>query len=255
MSSVQFRRCRGPKLLLTFSIRSIFIQCMVCPVAALALSFLLGSATHPNDFYTYRWSCGMVHLPSISRVINMPLERTIFQMLILCSVPLRLIILFRHWLRFSVVNESTRIFTVTRQLLIFCGGNEVLLLSLLSVIGERENGSAHVAFFSLFVAFSYFYFCALHLLTRWTYKGSESVRTAIKLQLIFFSVMTFSVPVTFLFFILYNVYCVTGGHELFAVFEYITVGALYGFHASSLGEMAGFIHFYHTNIKLHSIRV
>uniref|UniRef100_A0A0K0CTZ5 Secreted protein n=1 Tax=Angiostrongylus cantonensis TaxID=6313 RepID=A0A0K0CTZ5_ANGCA len=69
---------------------------MVYPVVALALSFLLGSATHPNDFYTYRWSCGMVHLPSISRVINMPLERTIFQMLILCSVPLRLIILFRH---------------------------------------------------------------------------------------------------------------------------------------------------------------
>ncbi|VDM61529.1 unnamed protein product [Angiostrongylus costaricensis] len=69
---------------------------MVCPVAALALSFLLGSASHANDFYTYRWSCGVVHLPSISRVINMPLERTIFQLLILYSVPLRLIILFQH---------------------------------------------------------------------------------------------------------------------------------------------------------------
>ncbi|RCN39056.1 hypothetical protein ANCCAN_15027 [Ancylostoma caninum] len=78
--------------------------------------------------------------------MNMPLERTIFQLLILFSVPFRLFVLLKHWMEFSR-REVTRVYGLARKVLVFCGIAEVLFLSLLSVIGERESGGwLHLVF-------------------------------------------------------------------------------------------------------------
>ncbi|KJH43270.1 hypothetical protein DICVIV_10707 [Dictyocaulus viviparus] len=254
MKSLRFSRFRGPKILTKLGVRIIFLQCLAAPGIALIASFLLGSIIHPSNFYNYKWTCGTVHLPSISRIMNMPMERTIFHLLILTTVPLRLIVLFKHWLVFYVLNSSWMVL-VTKRLLVLFGFGEVLFLSLLTVIGERENGSVHVVLFSIFVAFSYFYFCTLHLLSKWTHKRSDSEQRTIKLQLICLTAVTFTIPLIFLLFIFHNVFCIPGSYELFALFEYITLAAIYGFHASSLKMMSGMIYVYHTSIKLRSIRL
>ncbi|EYB90681.1 hypothetical protein Y032_0216g2383 [Ancylostoma ceylanicum] len=226
---------------------------MACPIAALVLSFSLGSIFHPEALYSYRWTCGIVHLPSISRVMNMPLERTIFQLLILFSVPFRLFVLLKHWMEFSR-REVPRVYVLARRVLVFCGIGEVLFLSLLSVIGERESGDIHVLLFVAFAVFSYIYFVVMSLLTRWTYPQGQEQRRK-KLQLIFLASVTATIPVIFVFFILYNVYCIPATYELFAIFEYATVAGIYGFHVTSFWKMTGYIRVYHSNLKMHSVRV
>ncbi|KAK5975266.1 hypothetical protein GCK32_018743, partial [Trichostrongylus colubriformis] len=140
MTTVMFYPSREPRLLWAFSVKSIFTTCMICPIAALVLAFTLGATFHPSQLFKYRWTCGAVHLPSVSRVINMSLERTIFQILILFSIPLRLLVLFKHWLEHSTL-EASRYFVMARKLMTASGLSDVVFLSLLSVIGERENGS------------------------------------------------------------------------------------------------------------------
>ncbi|KAL6741739.1 hypothetical protein Aduo_014966 [Ancylostoma duodenale] len=139
MATVRFERCREPKLLKTYSIRSIFVQCMACPIAALVLSFTLGSIFHPEALYSYRWTCGE----------------------------------------------------------------------------QRRK----------------------------------------KLQLIFLASVTSTIPVIFVFFVLYNVYCIPTTYELFAIFEYATVAGIYGFHVTSFWRMTGYLRVYHSNLKMHSVRV
>ncbi|RCN39055.1 hypothetical protein ANCCAN_15026 [Ancylostoma caninum] len=76
-----------------------------------------------------------------------------------------------------------------------------------------------------------------------------------RLQLVFLASVTTTIPVIFVFFILYNVYCIPTTYELFAIFEYATVAGIYGFHVTSFWRMTGYIHVYHSNLKMHSVRV
>lgn len=254
MVALQFRRVREPKLLWMMSMRSIFVYCMGCPISALLLSFALGSVFHPHALFSYEWTCGTVHLPSISRVINMPLERTIVQVLLLFSVPLRLIVLLKHWLEYSVIDQS-RWFVLVRRLMVLCGAADVLFLSLLSTIGERENGDLHVVLFAGFAASTYIYFVSICLLTKRTSDSSPSGALRAVLQLTFLSFVSFGIPVIFLLFILYNVFCVPFTYELFALFEYATVASIYAFHLSSLSLMTGSIYIIHNSIKAPAKRV
>ncbi|KAK6755423.1 hypothetical protein RB195_014035 [Necator americanus] len=216
---IGFQRCRVPKLLAAYSVRTVFVQCMVCPIAALVLSFIVGSLIHSETLYNYRWTCGIVHLPSISRVMNMPLERIIFQLLILFSVPFRLFVLLKHWMEFSR-KEAPRLYLIARKMLVVSGLGEVLFLSLLTVIGERESGDIHVLLFTAFAVFSYIYFVVMSLLTRWTYPGAEQESLRKKLQLGFLSAVTFTIPVIFVLFVLYNVLCVPTRSRKMMSFEH-----------------------------------
>ncbi|VDO37032.1 unnamed protein product [Haemonchus placei] len=138
---------------------------MVCPIVAILLSFGLGSTLHPSELFNYRWTCGIVHLPSVSRIMNMSMGRIIFQTLILSSIPLRLLVLLKH---------LSRKLKAAKVVMVISGVAEVLLLGLLTVIGERENGDVHVVLFTCFATASYVYFMCLCLLTEWTFSGSES---------------------------------------------------------------------------------
>ncbi|PIO70611.1 hypothetical protein TELCIR_07530, partial [Teladorsagia circumcincta] len=182
------------------------------------------------------------------------LERTIFQTLILSSVPLRLLVLLKHWLEYSFV-EASRRFVVTRTLMTICGAADVLLLSLLSVIGERESGDIHVILFAGFAAASYVYFICVCLLTRWTFTGSQSDIWRKRLQRTFLASVTITIPVIIVLFTLYNGFCVPFTYELFAVFEYVTVLAMYAFHVCSLPKMTGHVYVFHSSIKSRTQRV
>ncbi|KHJ91082.1 hypothetical protein OESDEN_09060 [Oesophagostomum dentatum] len=107
----------------------------------------------------------------------------------------------------------------------------------------------------MFTVSSYVYFIVMSLLTRWTYPKDEQESRRKLLQIFFLCSVTITIPIIFIFFILYNVYCVSATYEFFAIFEYLTVAAIYGFHVSSFWKMTGCIHVYHSNIKVHAIRV
>ncbi|EPB75081.1 hypothetical protein ANCCEY_05804 [Ancylostoma ceylanicum] len=113
--------------------------------------------------------------------------------------------------------EVPRVYVLARRVLVFCGIGEVLFLSLLSVIGERESGDIHVLLFVAFAVFSYIYFVVMSLLTRWTYPQGQEQRRK-KLQLIFLASVTATIPVIFVFFILYNVYCIPAKYLNFELY-------------------------------------
>uniref|UniRef100_A0A7I4YRM4 G_PROTEIN_RECEP_F1_2 domain-containing protein n=1 Tax=Haemonchus contortus TaxID=6289 RepID=A0A7I4YRM4_HAECO len=254
MTIVEFHRTREPRLLKTISIRSVFMTCMVCPIAAILVSFGLGSTLHPSELFNYRWTCGIVHLPSVSRIMNMSLGRIIFQTLVLSSIPLRLLVLLKHWLQFIALEVSRKL-KAAKVVMVISGVAEVLLLGLLTVIGERESGDFHVGLFACFATASYVYFICLCLLTGWTFSGSESDLLRARLQMAFLAIITFTMPIIILLFVLYNGFCVPFTYELFAMFEYVTVLAMYAFHVSSFSKMAGHFYFVHGSIKSRTQRV
>ncbi|PIO76028.1 hypothetical protein TELCIR_01897 [Teladorsagia circumcincta] len=157
-------------------------------------------------------------------------------------------------LEYSTV-EASRGFVVTRTLMTICGAADVLLLSLLSVIGERESGDIHVILFAGFAAASYVYFICVCLLTRWTFTGSQSDIWRKRLQRTFLASVTITIPVIIALFTLYNGFCVPFTYELFAVFEYATVLAMYAFHVCSLPKMTGHVYVFHSSIKSRTQRV
>ncbi|WKY09380.1 hypothetical protein Q1695_002053 [Nippostrongylus brasiliensis] len=254
MAAVEFRRHREPALLWTISVRSITAQCMVLPIAAVLLAFACGSVLHPSELYWYQWTCGYVRLPSVSRVINLPLERTIFQLLVMFSVPFRAMALLKQWLQFSIA-QPPLYFSLAKVIMVISSVVDLIFISALSTIGERESGDLHVALFAGFATATYVYFVCICLLTRWVNKQTPSDILKEKLQLTFLSCISVTIPVILVLFVLYNGYCVEYTYELFAVFEYATVASILAFHVSSLSNMSGFIYVVHNSIKSRTLRV
>uniref|UniRef100_A0A0N5C6A4 CWH43-like N-terminal domain-containing protein n=1 Tax=Strongyloides papillosus TaxID=174720 RepID=A0A0N5C6A4_STREA len=67
----------------------VFIAGIVPPLAGSILSISIALLFHNDDISNYNWQCGRALLPSLSRIINLPLERAFWQILILMHVPLR----------------------------------------------------------------------------------------------------------------------------------------------------------------------
>ncbi|WKY09378.1 hypothetical protein Q1695_002051 [Nippostrongylus brasiliensis] len=244
---------RRSTLLLTIPVRSILVQSTLLPIAALLLAFTFGSVLHPKRLYWYRWACGFVHLPSVSRVINMPLERTIFQLLVLFSIPLQLFALLEHWLRFSK-EKPTVCFSLTKSAMAVSAVIFMVFLSLLAVVGERESGGLHAMFFGGFAISTYIYFIAQCLLTRWTIGENPTDIIKLKRQLTCLTCVSITIPIISILFTLYNVYCVEYTYELFALFEYATVAFILAFHVYSLSNMSGFIYVVHSSIRSRALR-
>ncbi|VDL70080.1 unnamed protein product [Nippostrongylus brasiliensis] len=212
MAAVEFRRHREPALLWTISVRSITAQCMVLPIAAVLLAFACGSVLHPSELYWYQWTCGYVRLPSVSRVINLPLERTIFQLLVMFSVPFRAMALLKQWLQFSIA-QPPLYFSLAKVIMVISSVVDLIFISALSTIGERESGGGssrrpfcrfrhgHVRVFRL------------HLFVDEMGQQADTVgkyRDILKekLQLTFLSCISVTIPVILVLFVLYNGYCV-----------------------------------------------
>ncbi|OZC08053.1 hypothetical protein X798_04945 [Onchocerca flexuosa] len=93
-------------------------------------------------------------LPSLSRIINLPLERLVWQFLVLVQTPVRIIELFTGFHRYgrlmNVNYQHKRFYEFARYVYFYAGIAELFFLIGLSLIGERENIQAHVILFYIF---------------------------------------------------------------------------------------------------------
>nr|CAD2198485.1 unnamed protein product [Meloidogyne enterolobii] len=97
-------------------------------------------------------------LPSLSRIINLPMERIFWQFTFLFHIPLRIVEIavgFYRYDRLRLINCNwPKIYNLSRYLYLIFGCLELIFLIALSVVGEREFISYHVVFFYAFGGFA-----------------------------------------------------------------------------------------------------
>uniref|UniRef100_A0A914C3L0 CWH43-like N-terminal domain-containing protein n=1 Tax=Acrobeloides nanus TaxID=290746 RepID=A0A914C3L0_9BILA len=135
-----------------------FIPPFIGAIASIVVALLF----HYDEISNYNWQCGRARFPSLSRIINLPMERTFWQFTFLFHIPLRMVEIsvgfFRYGRLRNVECSWPIIYTLSRYLYAFFGGFELIFLVALSVVGEREIISYHVIFFYLFGTFAYGFF-------------------------------------------------------------------------------------------------
>ncbi|KAK0399913.1 hypothetical protein QR680_003271 [Steinernema hermaphroditum] len=116
-----------------------FFPPLIGSVAAIGIALVF----HNDEISNYNWQCGRARLPSLSRIINLPLERTFWQLFILMHVPIRVVELFTGFSRYNrllnVNYERKRLYHFMRYAYLLVGLAELFFLAALSIIGEREN--------------------------------------------------------------------------------------------------------------------
>uniref|UniRef100_A0A1I7ZJQ5 CWH43-like N-terminal domain-containing protein n=1 Tax=Steinernema glaseri TaxID=37863 RepID=A0A1I7ZJQ5_9BILA len=116
-----------------------FIPPLIGSVAAIGIALVF----HNDEISNYNWQCGRARLPSLSRIINLPLERTFWQLFILMHVPIRVVELFTGFSRYNrllnVNYANKRFYHFMRYAYLLVGLAELFFLAALSIIGEREN--------------------------------------------------------------------------------------------------------------------
>lgn len=192
------------------------------------MAFVIGYSIHAEWLYDYYWGCRKVYLPSVSRLLNMPLERILWNLLSLTSVPLQFMVVLRQYLiTFSTSNKLQFL----RVVLVLSSVFQSLFLTLLATVGERESGEFHVAFFSGFAVSTIINYSVFTILMRFTAKGENPKHSRRRVTVLLGLVIT--LPTIFIAFILHNVFCVSGAYEAFAVFEYLTIVLIYAFHVTN----------------------
>ncbi|VDM63559.1 unnamed protein product [Angiostrongylus costaricensis] len=181
-------------------------------VAAIAIALLF----HNNEISNYNWQCGRANLPSLSRIINLPVERTFWQLLLLFHVPVRVVELMTGFSRYkrlqNIYNKHTLLYEISRYCYFYAGLGELLFLSALSIVGERENIQLHVIFFYTFGFCGIGHmisniFCHAHSL----YYLNPYGRIGYYLKIISASLYIISAPILVGSFILYWKRCLTWG--------------------------------------------
>ncbi|KAF8381273.1 hypothetical protein PRIPAC_70415 [Pristionchus pacificus] len=236
----------GPSLtafkpLLSFTASSLNMVSLFFPVAATVIAAAFAVTVDRHRLFDYYWVCEKVLLPSFSRMINLPLERTFWNLLILAHVPLRVLSLFLYYVKFSSSASSARASTlltsVTLLLFIVAGAFDLTFLSLLTVVGERESGFLHMVFFICFIL-STEAFMAAHLLLsiRCGVKGrKETVSFRLRLFLFFALIITVALLTTA--FSLFQGYCVPYSYSTFAGLEYCTIAMILMYHSTALLDL------------------
>uniref|UniRef100_A0A0R3S1I6 Post-GPI attachment to proteins factor 2-like n=1 Tax=Elaeophora elaphi TaxID=1147741 RepID=A0A0R3S1I6_9BILA len=203
-------------ILLEISFRNYALVTIGAPVLALATSFLFGFFLDYQQILNYDWKCGPVNIPSFSRIINLSKERIIWNAAVLFHLPLRfLLIAINYKICRIPSNElcNRKLHEILSRIIIISGVIEVLMILLLTVIGEREESSEfhstsfnwHVHFFIVFAISSTVYFSIVTT----TYRRSKHYAKHCNLLLIYIAAYNF-----------------------FALSEYSLILVNYGFHAS-----------------------
>uniref|UniRef100_A0A1I7VYT9 CWH43-like N-terminal domain-containing protein n=1 Tax=Loa loa TaxID=7209 RepID=A0A1I7VYT9_LOALO len=82
-------------------------------------------------------------LPSLSRIINLPLERLLWQFLVFVHTPVRIVELFTGFCRYGrlmdVNYRHKRFYEFARYVYFYAGNAELFFMIGLSLLGEREN--------------------------------------------------------------------------------------------------------------------
>uniref|UniRef100_A0AC34QKC7 Uncharacterized protein n=1 Tax=Panagrolaimus sp. JU765 TaxID=591449 RepID=A0AC34QKC7_9BILA len=219
----------------------VFILGFVPPLCAAVLSISIALIFHNDQISNYNWQCGRAKFPSLSRIINLPLERIIWQILIFAHVPIRLLELVSTFVRYERLFEPTRnkkVFDFMRWAYLLVGLGELFFLGALSIIGERENTQIHVIMFYIFG------FCGIGFFIASTYCHRQTLyytkpygKLSYRLKIIFMTCYLICLPVLVTSFLLYWRLCLTFSYDIFAVCEYLGVLFNIGFHGSTFFDV------------------
>ncbi|KAE9551282.1 hypothetical protein FO519_005513 [Halicephalobus sp. NKZ332] len=219
----------------------IFICGFIPPLFAALISISVALLFHNDQISNYNWQCGRARFPSLSRIINLPLERIIWQILIFAHIPIRILELITTFVRFERLfnaNGRRTLFKLMRYTYLFVGLGELFFLGALSIIGERENTQIHVILFYIFG------FCGIGFFISSTYCHSQSLYytkpygvLSYRLKIIFMICYLICMPVLITSFLLYWRMCLTLAYDIFALCEYFGVLFNIGFHGSTFFDV------------------
>ncbi|CAI2351367.1 unnamed protein product [Caenorhabditis sp. 36 PRJEB53466] len=207
----------------------------VPPLFAASFSILTAIIFHQEKITNYVWICGRAFLPSLSRIINLTLEGLVWQLCIFFHIPFRLLELSVGWVRYGRLeskNNKWRVwYKMHRHLYAVVGVLELVLLTGLSAVGEKEHGVVHVCMFYSFGVFALLFFisntvCHSQSLYFLNPYGRVSYYMKIAISLAYF----FSAPAIATFYTLYWKACFTWAYELFALIEYLDVFMVIFYH-------------------------
>uniref|UniRef100_A0A8R1EMM7 CWH43-like N-terminal domain-containing protein n=1 Tax=Caenorhabditis japonica TaxID=281687 RepID=A0A8R1EMM7_CAEJA len=137
MPTYQFEAARGPVIIGSLPLKLVFQWAVSMPGVGVVIAFIIGYTIHTSLMYDYEWVCRKVYLPSVSRLLNLPLERIAWNILSLASVPLQLFVVMRQYiLTFSTSPKQQYL----RIVLVISSVFQSLFLTLLATVGERESG-------------------------------------------------------------------------------------------------------------------
>jgi hypothetical protein len=68
-----------------------FFTGFIPPFLGAVVSIIVALLLHNDEISNYNWQCGRARLPSLSRIINLPMERIFWQFSFLFHVPLRML--------------------------------------------------------------------------------------------------------------------------------------------------------------------
>ncbi|GMR57122.1 hypothetical protein PMAYCL1PPCAC_27317, partial [Pristionchus mayeri] len=213
---------------------------LALPLSATVLAAAIAIAVDRHLLFDYFWMCETVLLPSFSRMINLPLERTFWNLLVLAHIPLRVLSLFLYYAKFSSSSISlNRSFLTSLTMLMFliAGTLDLTFLSLLTVVGERESGILHMVLFICFILSTVSYMSAHLLLSiRCGVRGAKEL-FSVRLRLFLFFLLIFSVLLLTISFYLFQEYCVAHSYSTFACLEYCTIAMILIYHSTALIDL------------------
>ncbi|CAB3406164.1 unnamed protein product [Caenorhabditis bovis] len=205
------------------------------PLFAAIFAILTAILLHQEKITNYVWICGRAFLPSLSRIINLSLEGLVWQLCIFFHIPFRLLELATGWVRYGRL-ENTQDhwrwwYGLHRHLYAIFGVLELILLTGLSAVGEKEHGIVHVCLFYSFGVVALLFFisntvCHSQSLYFLNPYGRISYYIKIAISLTYF----LSAPAIATFYALYWKACFTWAYELFALVEYFDVFMVIFYH-------------------------
>ncbi|KAL3114641.1 hypothetical protein niasHT_016272 [Heterodera trifolii] len=220
----------------------LFFLGFVPPFLGAIGSIVTALLLHNDEISNYNWQCGRARLPSLSRIINLPMERIFWQITFLFHIPLRAVEIavgfFRYGRLRSVNCNWPRLYSLCRHFYLWLGSLELIFLIALSVVGEREFISYHVIFFYAFGAFAIGFFLTNVIChSQSLYYLNPYGRISYHFKIVVTILYVISVPVLFGAFVLYWRKCITIMYDVFAVAEYIDVFLTIAYHCCAFFDI------------------
>ncbi|KAK6043309.1 hypothetical protein COOONC_19186 [Cooperia oncophora] len=228
--------------ILRFNSIEVFCAGFIPPLVGSVSAIFIALIFHNDAISNYNWQCGRARLPSLSRIINLSVERTFWQLFLLFHVPIRVIELitgFSRYKRLMNVHYTHKwLYELSRYTYFYIGLGELMFLSALSIVGERENIQLHVIFFYIFGVCGVGHmvaniFCHAHSL----YYLNPYGRISYYLKITFSGLYIFSAPILVGSFILYWKQCITWAYDVFAICEYCGVFLNICFHGCAFFDI------------------